>query len=150
MTNTESRWEFNPGGSGSLQAIIRVIRLANSVFPITPGADVISFPWVGENQATAKFTYKLDPKSGKLDITVTESNQEWTAGPLKGITGNLEAPFAIGSGIVSQDRQSIKFETSNHPRTLDRTFPGCTTKAQIVEQLSSILLRQQAAPQLIQ
>ena len=147
MTNTESRWEFNPDGSGSLQAIIRVIRLANSVFT---GSDVISFPWVGESQATAKFTYKLDPKSGKLDITVTESNREWTAGPLKGMTGALQAPLPIGSGIVSQDRQSIKFETSNQPRTLDQTFAGCTTKGQIVEQLSSILLRQQAAPQLVQ
>lgn len=150
VTNTESRWEFNPDGSGSVQAIIRVISLANTVFPIIPGADAIRFPWVGENQATAKFSYELDPKSGKLDITVTETTQEWTAGPLKGTTGSLDAPFAIGSGIVSQDRQSIKFDRSNQPRTLDLTFPFCTTKAQIAEQLSSIILRQQAAPQLVQ
>ena len=151
MTNTEQRWDFNPDGSGSLQAIIRVISLANTVFPIIPGTDAIRFPWVGENEVTAKFTYKLEPKSGKLDITVTETTQEWTAGPLLGTTGSLEAPFAIGSGIVSQDRQSIKFDRSNQPRTLDLTFPFCTgLKAQIAEQLSTILLRQQAAPQLVQ
>lgn len=149
MTNTEGRWVFNPNGTGSLQAAINVISLANPVFPAAPGADAVVFPWVGRNQATANFTYTLDPNSGELVITVTESNQQWTAGPLKGVSGSLQAPFAIGRAIVSQDRKSIKFDTSNTPHTLQLTIPGCTSNAQIAEQLSSILIRQDSAPQLI-
>jgi hypothetical protein len=149
LTNTEGRWTFNPDGTGSLQAKISVISLANPVFPSAAGADGISFPWAGENQATATFSYTLEPSSGKLIITITEVDQEWTAGPLKGVSSSLQPPFAIGSAVVSQDRKSIKFDTHNEIRTLPLTIPGCTSAAQIANQLSHVLLRQDRAPQLI-
>jgi len=147
LANTESRFTFRPDGTGTLQVIAHVTALPNplisSAFP-----DGLRFPWFGAEIVSGEIGYTLDKKTGEMEIFDISTQQQWISGPLAGFANTTQIPIAAGNAVVSDDKMSIKFTASSQPRTFQEIVV-CDDPAQIVPQLSSMLIRQNQAPDLI-
>lgn len=153
--NTQSKWTFRPDGTGSVEALSQVMSLPNTVIEAFPGFDGLRFPWAGESTITGEFSYEFDQLTGQIHIAATKITTNWISGPLAGQGSDLTVdvnPLATLSGVVSQDRKSIKLNASGIPRSIGLTIPLCGAEPQdaaIIMHLSTIALRQDKAPDLL-
>ncbi len=149
LLNTQANWTFRPDGTGTVEALSQLISLPNTVVdPSQPPG--FRLPWFGETTGKGDISYVFDPVTGQLDITDENIVVTWTSGPLAGLTRTTTTPFLLASGIVSQDRRAIKLNATGQPQPIGETII-CPSgeRSEIVEHLSSILIRQDQAPRLL-